>query len=109
MRRTAKRTSTSGENGQTTAQPSRLPNGSNGAGPVPAESGNGGRETAGRFTQGCKPGPGNPYARQVAALKKAALAAVTEEDMTGYFKKLLQMAEEGDHAAGELLTKYTLG
>ena len=35
------------------------------------------REEDGRFRKGNRGGPGNPFARQMAQLRKAALAAVT--------------------------------
>ena len=39
------------------------------------------RDKRGRFTEGNEGGPGNPFARQVAELRKAALEAVSPDDI----------------------------
>jgi hypothetical protein len=73
--------------------------------PAPEE----GRNAGGRFTKGWKGGPGNPFARKVAALRKAALEEITEDDIRGLFRQWHKKAMDGDIAAGALLAKYTLG
>jgi hypothetical protein len=52
--------------------------------PDPTEAGPAapdGREANGRFAKGNRGGPGNPFARQTAALRKQLLEAVTKQDM----------------------------
>jgi len=68
-----------------------------------------GRDSNGRFAPGNKLGPGNPFARRVAALRKALLSSVTDEDMKEMALVLKQRAKEGDVAAIKLLFQYTLG
>jgi hypothetical protein len=68
-----------------------------------------GRDSNGRFTQGNAGGPGNPYARQVAALRRALLQLVTEEEITAIAKALLEQAKKGNVSAAKLLFSYTLG
>ena len=76
--------------------------------PTPNGS-NGGRDPAGRFAPGNRGGPGNPYARQVAALRSALLASVTAEDMRQLGRALLDQARAGDAAAARVLLAYLLG
>src|SRR5262249_1693262 len=57
-----------------------------------------GRGPDGRFCKGNKGGPGNPYARQVAALRQAFLAAVTGEDIANIAKVMIEKAKQGDAA-----------
>src|SRR5436309_2435241 len=68
-----------------------------------------GRDSNGRFAQGNKGGPGNPFSRLVAALRQALLEEVTREDLLAIARKLKQMALEGDKGAARLLYSYTLG
>jgi len=68
-----------------------------------------GRDSNGRFAPGNKLGPGNPFARRVAALRKALLSSVTDEDMKAMVQVLKDRAKEGDVAAIKLLFQYTLG
>jgi hypothetical protein len=77
--------------------------------PGPTANGPDGRDGRGRFAKGNAGGPGNPFARQVAALRRALLAAVTEEDMEVVARRLVAQAVEGDIAAARLLLSYTLG
>jgi hypothetical protein len=67
------------------------------------------RDEQGQFLPGTKGGPGNPFARQVAALRKLLLAAVTPEDFQTVAKVLLDKAKSGDEAAIKLLLLYTIG
>ena len=84
-------------------QPS--PNGANGTG-----SGmGGGRQAGGRFGTGNPGGPGNPHARQVAALRSALLDAVTPADMSAIVAKLVTDAKAGSVASAREVLERTLG
>ncbi len=67
------------------------------------------RDNHGRFDKGNAGGPGNPFARQVAALRVALLSAVTARDVAAVAQELLRQAKEGNLAAAKLLLSYTLG
>jgi hypothetical protein len=67
------------------------------------------RDASGRFTKGNPGGPGNPFARQVAALRREALAAVTPEDVRAIMAKLVELARAGDVPAAKLVLAYTVG
>jgi hypothetical protein len=54
-------------------------------------------------------GPGNPFARQVAALRSALVNKVTPEDIEDIVIILLLKAKQGDLAAVKLLFSYVLG
>jgi hypothetical protein len=62
-----------------------------------------------RFAPGNPGGPGNPFARQVAELRKVMLAAVTLEQMRVVTEAMIERAAKGDVAAAKLLLQYTLG
>lgn len=67
---------------------------------------NGSRDRAGRFAAGNPGGPGNPFARRVAAYRRTMLDAVTDEDIREVVAVLIQQAKAGDVAAArELLTR----
>src|SRR5262249_37432793 len=66
------------------------------------------RDEAGRFAKGCKAGPGNPYNRQVAMLKRELLEAVTPEDVREIGKRLVAEAKDGSVAAARVLFMYVL-
>jgi hypothetical protein len=68
-----------------------------------------GRDHNGRFSKGNPGGPGNPFARQVAQLRKRLLDRLTGEDLDGIADKLIALAKEGDVPATKLLFTYTLG
>jgi hypothetical protein len=68
-----------------------------------------GRRPDGRFCKGNPGGPGNPFAREVAALRQEFLKAVTGEDVSGIARAMIQKAKEGDVAAAKLVLQYTLG
>jgi hypothetical protein len=68
-----------------------------------------GRDEHGRFVVGNKGGPGNPFARQTARLRKAMLAVVTDEDMQAIAAKLIELARGGDVAAAKVLLAYVIG
>src|SRR5579883_1833328 len=67
------------------------------------------RDAKGRFARGNTGGPGNPFARQTAKLRQAALEAVTEEDIRAAMRVLKEKALQGDVAALKLLFAYTIG
>jgi len=67
------------------------------------------RDEKGRFVKGNPGGPGNPYSRQVAELKRALFDAVTYEDIKRLAKALLKQALNGNVNASKLLLSYLLG
>jgi hypothetical protein len=68
-----------------------------------------GHDSRGRFTRNNKGGPGNPYARQTAALRQAMLDAMTCEDIHAMVRQLIQKAREGDVSAIRLALAYGIG
>src|SRR5262249_32606988 len=68
-----------------------------------------GRDGRGRFTKGNPGGPGNPFARRVAALRSLLLELVSDDDLRQVAQVLLEQAKQGDHAAVKLLFQYLLG
>src|SRR5437667_11803735 len=68
-----------------------------------------GRDSDGRFAKNNAGGPGNPFNRQVAALRRTLLAKVTAEDLEEVLAVLLIKAKGGDLTAIKLLLAYTLG
>jgi hypothetical protein len=68
-----------------------------------------GRDRNGRFTKGNPGGPGNPFARQVAELRKRLLDRLTGAELDAIADKLIDQAKEGDVPAIKLLFTYTLG
>lgn len=68
-----------------------------------------GRGNDGRFAKNNAGGPGNPFNRQVAALRKALLNRVTAEDIEEVLAILMIKAKSGDLAAIKLLLSYTIG
>src|SRR5437868_13316667 len=69
----------------------------------------GGHEANGRWAKGNKGGPGNPFARRVAALRKVILDRVSEEDLLAITEALLVRAKEGSVTAAKLLLAYAIG
>jgi hypothetical protein len=67
------------------------------------------RDDSGRFQKGCKGGPGNPFARKVATLRKSLLESVTEDDVAQLGRKLLAQALGSDVAAAKVLLSYIVG
>lgn len=68
--------------------------------------GDGERAPNGRFLPGHAGGPGNPHAGQVARLRSAMLAAVSEDDIRAIVRQLVDKARTGDvRAAQEVLTR----
>jgi hypothetical protein len=68
-----------------------------------------GRDVQGRFTKANPGGPGNPFARKVAALRKALLDSVSEQDLKDMVEVLKQQARQGDKAAIKLILQYCVG
>src|SRR5437588_304441 len=75
----------------------------------PAQTPTNGHEPNGRFARGNPGGPGNPFARQVAALRKVIINRLTEEDLLAITEALLAKAKEGSVGAAKLLLAYALG
>src|SRR5262245_58814958 len=67
------------------------------------------RDANGRFVKGNPGGPGNPFARKVAALRKALVNFVTVDDMKHVAFILKEKAMAGDLVAIKLLFQYVLG
>src|SRR5262249_1994659 len=67
------------------------------------------RDAQGRFAPGNPGGPGNPFARQVAALRQAVLQSVTAEDLQAITRKLVELAKEGNVGAAKLVRAYAVG
>jgi hypothetical protein len=67
------------------------------------------RDEQGRFGKGNRGGPGNPFARQVARLRKAALEAVSDQDVQEIIGALKEKAKAGDVAAAKLVLSYSVG
>ena len=68
-----------------------------------------GRDVHGRFRPCNRGGPGNPFARKVAALRKALLDSVSEQDVKELVEVLKGQARQGDKAAIKLLLQYCVG
>jgi hypothetical protein len=68
-----------------------------------------GRQPGGRFGPGNKFGKGNPHLRRAAALRAAALDAVTEDDMRAIFERLVLKAKVGDLGAAKLVLEHVIG
>jgi hypothetical protein len=67
------------------------------------------RQSNGRFAKGNRGGPGNPFARQVAAFRACLINSVTEDDMKAIVYKLVDRARFGSLQATKLLFSYLLG
>jgi hypothetical protein len=74
--------------------------------PPPTDTG---RDRQGRFTKGNPGGPGNPFYRRQAELKRQLLAQVTDADVQSVMIVLLGLARSGDLAAIKLFLAYTVG
>jgi hypothetical protein len=68
-----------------------------------------GRDASGRFAPGNPGGPGNPYARKVAELRKEMVNFVSVDDLKHVVFAIKMKAERGDVAAAKLLFQYVLG
>src|SRR5262245_62495021 len=74
--------------------------------PIPPADGH---DARGRFAPGNGGGPGNPFARKTAALRRAMLDAVSDQDMAEVTAAVLGKAKGGDLGAAKLLYQYTVG
>jgi hypothetical protein len=68
-----------------------------------------GRDQNGRFTHGNPGGPGNPYARQIAQLRQAALSVLTPEKMKDLIEMVYMYALQGDMVAVRFLFQWVIG
>jgi len=68
-----------------------------------------GRDSNGRFKPGNPGGVGNPYARQVAILRRELIQTTRPENIRNIGRKLIALAEDGNIPAAKLLFNYTLG
>jgi hypothetical protein len=84
-------------------------NGASAATAPPSTDGGNGRDKHGRFTAGNAGGPGNPFARQTAALRRELCQTVTGEDVKAVTLRLIEQAKGGDVAAARLLFAYAIG
>jgi hypothetical protein len=66
-------------------------------------------DAKGRFARGNAGGPGNPFGRQVAELRKTLLVVVTPERFRTLVDSLVTRAANGDNVAAKLVLQYTLG
>jgi hypothetical protein len=67
------------------------------------------RDEGGRFAEGNEGGPGNPYVRQVAALRAQLLEAVTPEDLREVVEAIVAAAKGGNLGACKILLDRLLG
>jgi len=63
----------------------------------------------GRFLPGNAGGPGNPYARKVAALRRSLINAVTYEDIEAIIHSQVEKAKHGDTVAAKFIVVRLLG
>ena len=67
------------------------------------------RDAKGRFLPGNGGGPGNPFARRTAAVRKRLLDRVTDDDVDQLVDALLAKAKSGDVPALRLAFSYLVG
>src|SRR5438552_165580 len=67
------------------------------------------RDRGGRFAPGNRGGPGNPFAREMAAFRAMIFHVVQPQDVEKAVRKLVELACEGHFPAIKLLLLYTLG
>src|SRR5205807_6334921 len=75
--------------------------------PTSVES-NGERDANGRFAKGNRGGPGNPFARRLAAMRRTLLSVVSEDDLENAARKVIEQARQGDLVAIKLLFTYVI-
>ncbi|MCI0655618.1 MAG: hypothetical protein L0170_00925 [Acidobacteria bacterium] len=75
----------------------------------PSTNGLNGRDSSGRFLPGNAGGPGNPYAKRIAALRTAMLEAVSEDDMRAILERLVDLAKSGSVPAAKEMLDRCLG
>ena len=67
------------------------------------------RDLCGRFKAGNLGGPGNPFARQTANLRKSIVTTSTPEQVQALTKKIYDMAMDGNLTAAKLYLSYAVG
>jgi hypothetical protein len=68
-----------------------------------------GRQPNGQFAKGNRGGPGNPYARRVAELRKMMIECATDERMRAIVIAVLDKPAEGNMQAAKLAFQYIYG
>jgi hypothetical protein len=68
-----------------------------------------GRDARGRFAAGYRGGPGNPFARRLAALRHDLCTATSDDDIRTIARQLLHQAQGGDLPAINALFRSALG
>jgi len=71
----------------------------------PTPNAGNGRDNAGRFAPGNAGGPGNPIARETAALRKAVLEAASEDCLREILEAVIEKARRGNLAAAGFIRK----
>ena len=56
-----------------------------------------------------KDGVGNPFARRLAANRRAAVECVSEEDVRAIMRAMVEKAGNGDTAAAKVVLQYAVG
>jgi hypothetical protein len=105
----AKARSKPSANGHANGKPARKPSAAPPAAPAAPPPAAADRGPGGQFQPGCRPGPGNPFAKRVATLRKALLDSVTEADVAKVGQFLLRRSLSGDVAAAKVLLAYVVG
>ena len=59
----------------------------------------------GRFLPGNAGGPGNPYARKVAALRGSLINVVSHEDIEAIIHSQVEKAKQGDNVAAKFIVR----
>ena len=67
------------------------------------------RDAGGKFARGNRGGPGNPFAREVNHLRRVAVSEMTDLDMRGLVRAMIELGKKGDRVAARLAFQYTLG
>jgi hypothetical protein len=67
------------------------------------------RDGKGRFVRNNDGGPGNPFGRRIAELRRVLLRSATEENVERLANMLMEKAFAGDLAAAKLLLLYWIG
>ena len=66
-------------------------------------------EPNGRFARGNKGGPGNPFARRTAELRALFQDEMSDADLRGLARAMIERAQKGDVAAAKLTLLYAIG
>jgi hypothetical protein len=69
----------------------------------------GDREDNGRFAKGNPGGPGNPFAREVAAMRRAFMNRVSARDLEDIADKMVALAKDGNVQAAKFIFSYMIG